>query len=178
MQLTAWLDEFMRPLAEASGIPASELSIMFFGEGIGNLTEIIADWTTKGWFNRVVQGLVGLITCGYAIWGKGVDPRLRRELIEWGSHSASRALIINPRELPELVSSVEQSVDAALVGDVDAFINSIVRSPDEIASDIENIGNALGLSELPASPPSTPSEFSFSFEENFTAPSESVRVRT
>ena len=177
MQLTAWLDEFMRPLAEASGIPASELSIMFFGEGIGNLTEIIADWTTKGWFNRVVQGLVGLITCGYAIWGKGVDPRLRRELIEWGSHSASRALIINPRELPKLVRSVEESVDAALTGDVDAFINSIVRSPDEIASDIESVGNTLGLSELPSAPSN---EFSFNDVEfeNPAPPAESIRVRT
>lgn len=174
MQLTAWLDEFMRPFAEASGIPASELSVMIGGEGIGNVTEIIADWTTKGWFKRVVQGLVGLLTCGYAIWGKGVDPRLRRELIEWGSHSASRALIINPREIPELVSSAEESVDAALTGDVDAFINSIVRSPDEIASDIESISNTLGVTES-LTPPPVPTELPTGF--NFSSES-SVRVRT
>ena len=156
MALSTWLDEFMRPFSEASGIPAGELSTMIFGEALGNVVEMVADWTTKGWLKRVVQGLVGLATFGYGIYGN-TDPRTRREMIEWGTHSASRALIITPETLPELVSSAEQSVDAILNGDLDALLNSVVRSPDEIVNDIENITSNLGIQSVPPPPPPLPS---------------------
>ena len=79
LSLTAWLDPAMKYFAEQAKIPVDQYSSQVGGEGIGVTMEVIADFFTKGWLNKEIQTGAGLLASGYAIWGKDVPPRLRRE---------------------------------------------------------------------------------------------------
>ncbi|MHA1506314.1 MAG: hypothetical protein ACTSR0_03895 [Candidatus Asgardarchaeia archaeon] len=140
MALTNWLDSALGVFARQAGIPVEEYSAYVGGEAIGNGLEIITDIFTKGWFNKTVQFLTGLIGTTYAIYGKGVSPRLRKELLAIGTHELLRIFDPKPSDLIELRNSIDQLVAGIKNKDWNAILNSMLRSPAEIQAYFVSLG--------------------------------------
>jgi hypothetical protein len=131
--ITAWLDPVLEYFARTAGIPTEQYVAQVGGEGIGFGLELLADTFTKGWFNKAVQGLTGLIATSYAVFGRDVPVRLRRELLALGTHELLRLVKMSPADVEEFRRSLVASVNALKRGDVDALLASILRTPTEIA---------------------------------------------
>jgi len=132
ISITGWLDPAFRYFAEQSGIPIDQYSSQVGGEGIGTALEVVADFFTKGWLNKAVQAVAGLIADGYAIWGKDVPMRLRRELLALGTHELLRIVDPKPSDVIEFRRSLDSFVRAAQRGDWNAALSSVLRTPSEI----------------------------------------------
>jgi len=140
VSITKWLDPALKYFADQAGIPVDQYSAQVGGEGIGVALETVADFFTKGWLNKGVQFLAGLIADGYAIWGKGVPTRLRRELLALGTHELLRFVDPKPSDILEVRRSVETSINAVRRGDWNAFFSSILRSPTELQAMLGVVG--------------------------------------
>jgi hypothetical protein len=145
LSITAWLDPVLEYFARTAGIPTEQYVAQVGGEGIGFGLEMLADTFTKGWFNKVVQGLAGLIATSYAVFGRDVPVRLRRELLALGTHELLRVVKMSPAEVEEFRRSLVATVNALKRGDADALLASILKTPSEIAA-------ALGI-PMPAPTP-------------------------
>ncbi len=132
VSITGWLDPALRYFAEQSGIPVDQYSSQVGGEGIGTALEVVADFFTKGWLNKAVQAAAGLIADGYAIWGKDVPMRLRRELLALGTHELLRIVDPKPSDVIEFRRSLDSFVRAAQRGDWNVALSSVLRTPSEI----------------------------------------------
>lgn len=132
LSLTRWVEPALEYFARESGIPVDDLAATQGGETIGTGLEVACDFFTKGWFNKAVQGLTGIIANSYAVWGKGVSSRLRKELLALGTHELLRILDPAPSEIFTIRSSMDESVAAIQRGDITGFLNSILRSPFEM----------------------------------------------
>jgi len=132
VSITKWLDPAFEYFARESGIPIDQYSAQVGGEGIGTGLEVVADFFTKGWLNKGIQFLAGLIANGYAIWGKGVSTRLRRELLAVGTHELLRIVNPKPSEVIEVRRSLETFTRAAQRGDWNSALASVLRTPTEI----------------------------------------------
>jgi len=156
VSLTGWLDPALEYFARQAGIPVDQYSAQVGGEGIGTALELIADLFTKGWLNKLVQFAAGAISSGYAIWGKDVPARLRRELLAIGTHELLRIVDPKPSDVKELMDTVKAAKEALERGDWQGFLASGLRAPEEVK---EAVG--LVAQQAPASVPELPA---------FTAP--------
>ena len=134
ISLTEWLDPAIEGLAREARLPTSDISTRLGGEGIGVTFEVLSDLTTKGWLNKTIQGLTGLIAGGYAIFGQNVPPRLREELITIGAHELLRLTELRPQDIAEMRSSLDTFLSAVKVGDWDTAARAVLKSPEEIMS--------------------------------------------
>jgi len=161
VSLTGWLDPALEYFARQAGIPVDQYSSQVGGEGIGTALEVIADIFTKGWLNKIIQFTAGAIASGYAIWGKDVPVRLRRELLAIGTHELLRIVDPKPSDIKELMDTVKAAKEALERGDWQSFLASGLRAPEEVK---EAVGLAAGSSTLsgpsastaPASAPEQP----------------------
>lgn len=132
VSITGWLDPALRYFAEQSGIPVDQYSSQIGGEGIGTALECVADFFTKGWLNKGIQFVAGLIASGYAIWGKEVPTRLRRELLALGTHELLRIVDPKPSDIIEARQSLDSFIRGIQRGDWNAALSSILRTPAEL----------------------------------------------
>ena len=146
ISLTRWLDPLIENFAREAGIPTETYSAIVGGEGIAAILELIGDVFTKGWFNRLIHFITGLIAGGYATFAKGVPTRLRLELLEIGTHELSRVIDVGPGTLPELKRSIDSFASAVRRGDWDAAMASILRTPTEIQATMAAMGLPVGTS--------------------------------
>jgi hypothetical protein len=153
VSITSWLDPAFKYFAEQSGIPLEQYSSQVGGEGIGVGLEIVADFFTKGWLNKTIQVVAGLIADGYAIWGKDVPTRLRRELLALGTHELLRFVDPKPSDVIEFQRSLSVSIDAMKRGDWNTFLASVLRTPSEIQS---MVGVVAPSAPAPPSPSPSP----------------------
>lgn len=155
LSLTKWLDPALDYFAKQSGIPIADYSAQVGGEGIGVAIEAIADIFTKGWMNLLVQGITGIASTGYAIWGKDVPTRLRKELLAMGMHSLLR--VADVQTLTEISSSAQAAVAAAQRGDLNGFLATAFRTPTELKAKLEAMGVPVPSQAPPVTvPPVTP----------------------
>jgi hypothetical protein len=160
VSITGWLDPVFKYFAEQSGIPLEQYSSQVGGEGIGTALEVVADFFTKGWLNKTIQAVAGLIADGYAIWGKDVPTRLRRELLALGTHELLRFVDPKPSDVIEFQRSLSTFIDSVHRGDWNAALASVLRTPSEI----QTMVGAVALPVLPpaptpaAPPPPAPTE--------------------
>jgi hypothetical protein len=147
--ITGWLDPALKYFADQAGIPVSDYSAQVGGEGIGVTLEAVADLFTKGWFNKAVQFVTGLIADGYAIWGKDVNIRLRRELLAMGTHELLRIVNPKPSEIIEARESLSSFINAVSRGDWNGALSTMLRTPDEL-------GAMLGVAGVPMPPVAVP----------------------
>jgi hypothetical protein len=150
LSITGWLDPALKYFAEQAKIPVDQYSAQVGGEGIGVALEAIADFFTKGWLNKGIQFLAGLIADCYAIWGKDVPTRLRRELLALGTHELLRIVNPKPSEVIEFRESLDTFIRAIQRGDYNTALSSVLRTPAEIKA-------MLGIREsAPAPTTATP----------------------
>jgi hypothetical protein len=155
VSITGWLDPVFKYFADQSGIPLEQYSSQVGGEGIGTALEVVADFFTKGWLNKTIQVVAGLIADGYAIWGKDVPMRLRRELLALGTHELLRFVDPKPSDIIEFQRSLSVGIDAVKRGDWNTFLASILRTPSEIQAMVGAVP-ALAPPPAPTAPPSAP----------------------
>jgi hypothetical protein len=146
--ITGWLDPALKYFAEQAKIPVDQYSAQVGGEGIGNALEFIANLFTKGFLNKTIQFVTGLIADGYAIWGKDVPLRLRRELLALGTHELLRIINITPEEAVQFRESLDEFISAIQRGDWNAALASILKSPAELKA-------MFGLTEKVTPPPAS-----------------------
>ena len=174
VSITSWLDPVFKYFAEQSGIPLDQYSSQVGGEGIGVGLEIIADFFTKGWLNKTIQAVAGLIADGYAIWGKDVPTRLRRELLGLGTHELLRFVDPKPSDVIEFQRSLSVSIDAAKRGNWNAFLASILRTPSEIQAMVGVVAPPA-LAPPPSIPPAqTPPAGEGRYEVKSESPTQST----
>jgi len=131
VSLTAWLDPVMDYFAKQAGIPTDQYSAQVGGEGIATALEVVADLVTVGWLNKAVQFIAGLIASSYAIWGKDVPTRLRRELIALGTHELLRIVNPKPSEIREVQESLSRFIEGLKEGNMEKAMSAILRKPGE-----------------------------------------------
>ena len=157
ISITSWLDPALKYFSEQSGIPVDQYSAQVGGEGIANALEMSADFFTKGWLNRAIQGGAGLIASGYAVWGKDVPDRLRRELLAVGTHELLRVVEVKPDEVLEVRQSLESFISSAQAGDWNSALSSVLTTPAEIQAAMGGLVPAGGPRPTPAPETPTPS---------------------
>lgn len=165
LSLTSWLDPALKYFAEQSGIPVYDYSAQVGGEGIGNALEMTADFFTKGWLNRAIQGGAGLIASSYAVWGKDVPARLRKELLAIGTHEALRLVELKPGDIAEARMSLENFISAAQRGDWNTALSTVLTTPAEIQV---AMGGIVPAGIIP--PASSPPESGYSVKPEKTVP--------
>jgi len=155
LSLTAWLDPVLEYFARQAGIPVSDYSSQVGGEGIGTALEVVSDLFTKGWFNKLVQVAAGGMATAYAVWGRDVPMRLRKELLALGTHELLRFVDPKPSDLLELRESVDAFTSAVKRGDWNAALAAILRSPAEIRSMLAAMGVPVAAKAAPTPTPPT-----------------------
>ena len=114
--------------------------------------EGITDYVARSWFSKLVQFLAGAIASGYATFGKGVNPRLRKELLTFGLHELFRVVDPSPEEIAKMREEFQKFLDAILRGDWQEALKWMVRSPEELTAPFQEVaGGAAAV--MPASPP-------------------------
>lgn len=148
LSITAWLDPVLEYFAREAGIGVADYSAQVGGEGFAVGLEALADFFTKGWLNKLIQVAAGGVSTGYAVWGKGIPVRLRKELLALGTHELFRFVDPKPADIEEVHRSIYGFADAVARGDWTAALSTILRSPDEVA-------RMLGMAPSPSPPPAT-----------------------
>jgi hypothetical protein len=150
--LTKWMDPAFEYFARETGIPVDQLVAQQGGEGIGTALEILSDYFTKGWLNKGLQFLVGIAANAYAVWGKDVPPRLRRELIAMGTHELLRILTMSPEESAQFQASLVMFANAVQRRDWNTAATVVFKTPAEMRA----VFTALGLPVPSAIPRAAP----------------------
>jgi hypothetical protein len=121
--------------------------------------EVVSNIFTKGFLNKGIQFLAGLIADGYAIFGKDVSPRLRKELLAMGTHELLRIVTMTPDEVKEFQESLKMFMEAVQKGDWNSALASVLRTPSEVRAML-GMGSQVETMPSPlATPPPAPAEF-------------------
>jgi hypothetical protein len=156
LSLTSWLDPVFDYFARESGIPVSDYTAVAGGEGIGTAEEAVLDLLGTGLLGKIVQFGTGLGCTLGAIFGKGISPRLKRELITWGQHSLTRVIDPKPSDILELRMNIDRLVAGMKLGDASRITDALLRSPEELKAMIATLtGPQYALPPAPPTPPPT-----------------------
>jgi len=125
MNLTGWADRITYEIVKDSK-RAEELSTIFLSEGYANFFEWLIGVTSKGWWESLMHGLLTLVTTAGS--GFVTDKRLRKELLEIGSHEAFAFIknVIENRQ--EIGGTFAQFVQGVQRGELDMALDSMVKT--------------------------------------------------
>lgn len=156
LSLTSWLDPVFDYFARESGIPVSDYTAVAGGEGIGTAEEAILDLLATGLLGKIIQFGTGLGCTLGAIFGKGLSPRLKRELITWGQHSLTRVIDPKPSDILELRLDIDKLVAGLKLGDASRITDALLRSPEELKAMLAALtGPRPAILAAPPTPPPT-----------------------
>lgn len=156
LTLTSWLDPLFDYFAKESGIPVGEYTAVAGGEGIGTAEEAVLDLLGTGLLGKIIQFGTGLGCTLGAIFGKGLSPRLKRELITWGQHSLTRVIDPKPSDILELRMNIDKLVAGMKLGDAGRITDALLRSPEELKAMIAALtGPRYAIPPAPPTPPPT-----------------------
>lgn len=136
VSLTKWLDPILSYFADKAGLPRDEHNAYVGGEIVANLADITTDMFSKGWLNKVIHFVAGLIAGLYGVFGKDVPARLRRELIAFAEHELMHIIRITPEEIQEIRQSINQFLTAVARGEWDTALSAILRAPEELSASL------------------------------------------
>lgn len=131
MPITEWADPAFKAISEQMRIPVEDVSTIFVGETYGALVELGLDMFTKKFMSKIVQGLLGLGLSVYSIFGEIKEPRLRKELLEWGTHHITRIVDPTPHEIAEIQDSIDTLIAGIEKGDMKLVAQALFRTPEE-----------------------------------------------
>jgi len=148
VSITSWLDPILNFFADKAGLPRDEHNAYVGGEIVANLVGKPTDFLAKGFLNKLIHFIAGLIAAGYGVFGKDVPPRLRRELIAFGEHELWKIADLKPEDIREIQRSLSEFIRLASAGDWAAALSQVLTTPTELAM-------ALGLAAPQAQAPAT-----------------------
>ncbi|MBA7660384.1 hypothetical protein ES703_68386 [subsurface metagenome] len=137
--LTGYMDPAFKYFAEQTKLPIDEISPIIGGELYGAGTELVCDMLMKGLLSKAVQTCIGIGTTAYSIWGDGLSPRLRRELLEYGSHEVFRIIDPKPSDLIEIAECIENITNGIKSNDIELIMQGLFRTPDELKEAFEKV---------------------------------------
>jgi len=146
VSITSWLDPILNFFADKAGLPRDEHNAYVGGEIVANLVGKPTDFLAKGFLNKLIHFIAGLIAAGYGVFGKDVPTRLRRELIAFGEHELWKIADLKPEDIREIQRSLSNFIRLASAGDWAAALSQVLTTPTELAM-------ALGLATPPAPAP-------------------------
>ena len=157
LTLTSWLDPLFDYFARESGIPVSDYTAVAGGEGIGATEEAVLDLLATGLLGKIIQFGTGLGCTLGAIFGKGISPRLKRELITWGQHSLTRVIDPKPSDILELRMDIDKLVAGLKLGDAGRITDALLRSPEELKAMLAALtGPRYAVPAVPTGAPAAP----------------------
>ena len=154
LSLTAWLDPALKYFAEQAGIPLEDYASTVGGIGEGFGLNIITDIFTKGWLSRLIKLTSGLIGTSYAVFGKDVPVRLRKDLLALGTTMALSGLATDPLKLKEDAESLADFIKSLQAGDVSRALATGLRTPGEISARLGMAAPAPAPAPAPTPAPS------------------------
>ena len=107
LSLTWWLDPVLGFFAEQAGLDTEDYVSQTGGEGLAVAIEFIADLFLQTLPSKLVQAGVGAAIGSYAIWGPGVNTRLKKELIAIANHMEFRLLDPKPSDMVEIRKNID-----------------------------------------------------------------------
>lgn len=156
LSLTSWLDPLFDYFAKESGIPTNEYTAVAGGEGVGVTEEAVLDMFATGLLGKIIQFTTGLGCTLGGIYGKGISPRLKRELITWGQHSLTRVIDPKPSDIVELRADIDKLVAGMKLGDAGRITDAFLRSPEELKAMIAALtGPRYAIPTVPPTAPPT-----------------------
>ena len=153
LSLTKWMDPGLKFFAEQAKIPVEQFSTTIGGEGIGTAIESLIDLFSKGVLNKALNVFTGMLSGGYAIFGKDVPDRLKRELVQLGIHELLRFVDPKPSDLIELRRSIDDLLDAVRRNDMEGVRAALLRSPSELQAALQALGVPVGRPTGRETPP-------------------------
>jgi hypothetical protein len=144
VRLTTWADSLVDPVARRTGIPREHLAVTVGGEIEATVLELVSELFTRGIGKVLVDVAAGAIATGYAVYGKGVPERLRRELLQVGTHLLARAL--EAVKYAEFKTALDSFVNALRTRGLAYALSTIVATPGEAMA-------RMGLAAAPAPAP-------------------------
>jgi hypothetical protein len=136
--ITGWLDPLFKPFADWARIPVSDYSAHVGGEVLGTTVEYGSEFLTRPLLAKSAEFFSGL-GCLLVGWFARVEPeRLRRELVQIGTHLLLRIGKPTSIELFMLRRNVEDITSAIQKQDWNKLMRSLVYSPPEIQSAVLN----------------------------------------
>lgn len=139
LTLTGYMDPAFKYFADQTGIGVSEISPMFGGEIYGAGIELVCDMVMKGLLSKGVQTCIGIGCTAYSLFGDGLSIRLKRELLELGTHEISRLIDPKPSDLIEIAECIESISSGISSGDIDLIVAGLFRSPEELKEMYERL---------------------------------------
>jgi hypothetical protein len=133
VSITSWLDPILNFFADKAGLPRDEHNAYVGGEIVANLVGKPTDFLAKGFLNKLIHFIAGLIAAGYGVFGKDVPPRLRRELIAFGEHELWEIVDLKPEDIQGIQSSLSNFIRLASAGDWAAALSQVLTTPTELA---------------------------------------------
>ena len=149
LSLTWWLDPVLGFFAEQAGLDTEDYVSQTGGEGLAVAIEFIADLFLQTLPSKLVQAGVGAAIGSYAIWGPGVNTRLKKELIAIANHMEFRLLDPKPSDMVEIRKNIDDLFNASKLGDPGLIGNALLRSVDEITKGFEALGIPTGMMPTP-----------------------------
>ena len=130
VRLTSWADPLVAEIARRTGIPREHLAVGLGGELLANVLEQVSGLFTKGLGKVAVDAVAGSIAVGYAVFGKDVPERLRRELLTVGSHLLLR--ILEAANYVEFKAQLDSFINALRTRGLAYAVSSMFATPGEV----------------------------------------------
>jgi len=141
--MSGFLDPAVATLAREAGISPEDISTRWVPEGFATGVECLSDLLFTELGTKLLGVIIGVGTTVPAIFGKGVDPRLRRELLTFGAHNLSRVADPTPTEMLAIAKNVASIAEGITKGDWGKVGAGFFRSPEEY----KELGKALGIEQ-------------------------------
>jgi len=155
--LTSWLDPVFEYFAREAGISTEEYSSIAGSQGIGASVEILSDLFLQPLTAKVGQGIAGLATLCYGIWGKPPSKRLQKELIVLGNHMLTRIIDPKPSDIIAVRQNIDQLVEGIKAKDMAKITGALLRSPAELGQMLRALGAPVNVpAETPSPRPEIP----------------------
>lgn len=140
--LTAWLDPAMDWASKQTKLPPAELSPIFAGEAMATGIELVSDLAFSTLVGKLVQAGIGGAATLTALFAP-LTPRLRKELLELGSHGVGRIIDPKPQDIISIRADIEKIVEGATKGKPDIAVQGIFRTPKELEAMLAAVGVQL-----------------------------------
>ena len=154
--LTSWMDPIFEYFAREAGISTEEYSSIAGSQGIGASIEVLSDLFLTPLAAKLAQGIAGLASVAYGVWGKPPSKRLQKELIVLGNQMLTRIIDPKPSDIIALRQNIDQLVEGIKTKDMAKITGALLRSPAELGQMLQALGAPVNVTGTAGSPSPRP----------------------